>query len=116
MAPNALTRFSFRLGLDVAGDHDRHGGQISFAHCLQHLVAVHDRHVEIQEDDIALTGRNRLQCLHAVAGEVQLDIPVFRQRVRNLLACEARVVTDQQRGGHWLVRLTRPDANRDVFG
>jgi hypothetical protein len=94
-----------RLRLDVAGHHDRHGGQILRANRLQNLITIHVRHVEIQKQDVTLTGFDRRQRLDAVAGKAHTDVPILGQGLRQLLAGKTGVVADEYGYGHGAVSI-----------
>ncbi|MNG94910.1 hypothetical protein D3C79_539290 [compost metagenome] len=74
------------LRLDVAGDHDHLVAQPLSLERLQHSVAIHLRHGQIQEDQIAVPHQDLLYPCQAVGRLVQLDVPVRRQGPGQLLS------------------------------
>jgi len=98
-APSFFDPFpGFRL--NIAGNHDGHHRQIFLANLFQHLVAVHLRHVEVQEHQLSLVPPQLLQCFHTVFRETDVPAQSFWQGSGHLLSGQGRVVADQNAGGH----------------
>ncbi len=76
------------LRLDVPGDDDHLAAHPLPPQGLQHAIAVHLRHGEIQKDEIPVAHQDLLHPLQAIGGLVQGDMPVGRQGTHQLLACE----------------------------
>ncbi len=81
--------------LDIAGDHDHLVAQSLPLEGLQHAIAVHFRHSQIEKDQIAVAHQDLLDPFQAVSGLMQGDIPAGRQGAHQLLASEPRVITYQ---------------------
>ncbi|MNO05786.1 hypothetical protein D3C81_2273010 [compost metagenome] len=64
--------------LDVAGDHHHLGLQAFGADPGEHLVAIHHRHGQVQQDHLAMALADRIEGFFAVAGLSDVDRPVQR--------------------------------------
>jgi len=79
---NALVGF----WLHIAGYDNHHAGKIFLADSFKYLVTVHHRHIEIQEQELGLTGANGFKPLLAIARKTYASVPTLRQGPGQLLA------------------------------
>ena len=110
-----LHRLDGGLDAAVGGEHDGFELRLTFLELLQELDAVHARHVQVEQGDVA-AGRQHLQCFFAGAGrrDVQaLLLKALAKRLPQLLV----VIDDQQadggvRGCHGRILAERPGSVR----
>jgi hypothetical protein len=78
--------------LNVGGHHDHETVEAFLLQVLQHLVAIHDRHRQIQEHDVGPARAVRVEGLLAVGRLGDVHVPGRRQRLDQHLARHRGIV------------------------